>query len=410
MQGYWSGIYRNTLTMILAGGRGERLYPLTQPRSKPSVPFGGMYRIIDFTLSNAINSGFRRIYLLTQYKSQSLDEHVRKGWNILAPELGEFIYAVPPQQRYRDRWYSGTADAIFQNLNLLDKHKPNNVLILSGDHIYRMDYSKLVAFHLEKDADVTVSTIPVAIADAGRFGVCQTNKDDRIQSFQEKVADPAQIPDRPGYCLGSMGVYIFKTEPLARMVAQDAKRNTSHDFGKNIIPDMIDRYKVYAYTFKDEFKDGPDAYWRDIGTLDSYFEASLNLVSVDPEFNLYENAWPVRTYFDLHPPAKTVWRGEARRGQIIESMVCNGTIVSGGTVVRSILSPGVRINSFSHTDECILFNNVDVGRYCRLRRVIVDKDVKIPEGTVIGYDSVSDRKRFVTTPNGVSVIPKGYVF
>ncbi|RJO66895.1 MAG: glucose-1-phosphate adenylyltransferase [Myxococcales bacterium] len=409
MRGFWSGVYRNTLTMILAGGRGERLYPLTQPRSKPSVPFGGMYRIIDFTLSNCINSGFRRIYLLTQYKSQSLDEHIRKGWNIFSAELGEFIYAVPPQQRYRDRWYAGTADAIFQNFNLLDKHKPDQVVILSGDHLYKMDYSKLMAFHLEKGADVTVSTIPIPLSEAFRFGVCAVNDDHRIISFEEKLKTPTQMPNRPGWCLGSMGVYIFNTRALAQEVSRDARRDTAHDFGKNIIPEMLDRYRVYAYPFEgDDLK--KTAYWRDIGTLDSYFEASMDLVSVEPEFNLYDDSWPIRTYQAQNPPVKSVWRGHERQGQIIESLVCNGVIVSGGTVVRSLLSPGVRINSYSHSEECIFFENVNIGRYCRLRKVIIDKNVNVPEGTTIGYNPEDDRKRFLTTENGVVAIPKGYVF
>ena len=411
MQSLWSRIYRNTLTMVLAGGRGERLYPLTQPRSKPAVPLGGKYRIVDFTLSNCLNSGLHRIYLLTQYKSQSLDEHIRKGWNIFSSELGEFIYAVPPQQRYRDRWYSGTADAIFQNLNLFDNHKPKYVVILSGDHIYKMDYSKMMAAHIEKAADITISTIPVRLEDAKRFGVCGVDKDQRIIAFQEKIENPMEIPDRPGWCLGSMGVYIFNTEVLAREVSQDAKRNSTHDFGRDIIPFILDKRKVYAFYFENEGEDSrKEAYWRDIGTLDSYFEASLDWVSLNPEFNLYDESWPIRTYQGQYPPAKTVWRGEERRGQIIESIVSGGVIVSGGTVVRSILSPNVRVNSYSYAEECLLFEKVNVGRRCRLRRVIIDKYVTVPEGTVIGYDHEADKKQFLITDKGVTVIPKGYVF
>lgn len=405
----WPEILRNTLTMILAGGRGERLYPLTQPRSKPAVPFGGMYRIIDFTLSNCINSGFRRIYLLTQYKSQSLSEHLRKGWNIFSSELDEFIYAVPPQQRYRDRWYSGTADAIFQNLNLLDKHKPKYVLILSGDHIYKMDYSKMLAFHIDKGADLTISTIPVEVEESKRFGVCGINEDQRIIKFQEKVSEPMEMPNRPGWCLGSMGVYIFNTEVLVHEISRDAKRDSIHDFGKNIIPNMLEKAKVYAFAFEDKNKKNK-SYWRDIGTLDSYYDASLDLVSIDPEFNFYDSTWPIRTYHSQEPPVKTVWRGQERQGEVIESVVCNGVIVSGGSAVRSILSPGVRINSFSECEGCILFNHVSVGRKSRLRRVIVDKDIVIPEGTVVGYDRDIDRKRFVVTEGGIVVIPKGYLF
>lgn len=409
MEPIWSSTLKQTLTMILAGGRGERLYPLTQPRSKPSVPFGGIYRIVDFTMSNAINSGLRRIYVLTQYRSQSLDEHIRKGWNFLSSELGEFIYAVPPQQRYRDRWYSGTADAIFQNLHLLDKHKPAHVLILSGDHIYKMDYSKMLHFHLERDADVTVSTIPVPTFEARRFGVCGIDSEQRIIAWQEKPSQPAEMPNRPGWSLGSMGVYIFRTDALAREISLDAKQNSSHDFGQNIIPAMIDSRRVFAYAFEDENRK-ERSYWRDIGTLDSYFEASMDLVNVNPEFNLYDANWPIRTYLPQHPPAKTVWRGMERKGELIESMVSNGVIVSGGTAVRSILAPGVRINSYAHLEECILFENVEVGRKTRLRRVVVDKNVKIPEGTIIGYNHDEDRKRFLVTEQGVVVVPKSYVF
>ncbi len=408
-QSQWMEVYKNTLTMILAGGRGERLYPLTQSRSKPAVPFGGLYRIIDFTLSNCINSGFRKIYLLTQYKSQSLDEHIRKGWNLFSAELGEFIYAVPPQQRYRDRWYSGTADAIFQNLNLLDQHKPKYVIILSGDHIYKMDYSKMLAFHVENEADVTVSTIPVSLNEARRFGVCQIDANRRIIGFQEKAQNPAQIPDKPGWCLGSMGVYIFNTTTLAREVSRDAKRDSDHDFGKNIIPSILNKQRVFAHEFED-INGKPAPYWRDIGTLESYFQTAIDLVNVNPEFNLYDNSWPIRTYIEPLPPAKTVWRGQERQGQIIESMVAGGTIVSGGTVTRCLLGPGVRINSYSNLEECILFNNVDIGRNCRLRRVIIDKGVRIPANTVIGFNPEEDKKRFVVTENGVIAVPKGYVF
>ena len=405
----FSGIFRKTLTMVLAGGRGERLYPLTQPRSKPSVPFGGMFRIIDFTLSNCLNSGLRRIYILTQYKSQSLDEHIRKGWNIFSPVLDEFMYAVPPQQRFRDRWYAGTADAIFQNLHILDKHKPEHVLILSGDHIYKMDYSRMLAFHMEKGADITISTIPMPLEDASRFGVCGVDGDSRITSFQEKPKEPIQMPDRPGWALCSMGVYIFRTEVLALEVAKDAKRDSDHDFGKNIIPGNLENRKIYAFPFVDENRKSK-AYWRDIGTLDSYYDASLDLVSVDPEFNLYDSNWPIHTYVTHNPPAKTVWRGQERQGQLIESLVCSGVIVSGGSVIRSILSPDVRVNSYSNTEDCILFDNVNIGRRCKLKKVIVDKNVTIPEGTVIGYNPEEDRKRFVVSENGVTVVPKGYVF
>ncbi len=409
MTRYWSKIFRQTITMLLAGGRGERLYPLTAPRSKPSVPFGGIYRIIDFTLSNCINGGFRRIYVLTQYKSQSLDEHLRKGWSIFNQELHEFVYSVPPQQRYRDRWYSGTADAIFQNINILEKHNPKYVIILSGDHIYKMDYAKMLEFHLEKEADLTISSIPVDSESAKAFGVCAVDDNYRITEFQEKSPEPREIPGRPGTCLANMGVYIFNTHALVREISRDAKRNSAHDFGKNIIPEMLENYNVYAFPYEDENKK-TSGYWKDIGTLDSYYNTSMDLVSIDPEFNLYDPDWPIRTYMGQSPPAKTVWGTHERRGQIIESLIANGSIVSGGTVQRSILSPQVRVNSFCHVEESIIFSNVDIGRHSRIRRAIIDKNVRIPEGTMIGYNPEEDRKHFTVSDSGIVVIPKGYRF
>ena len=409
MRQYWSTIMRKTVTMILAGGEGSRLYPLTTVRSKPSVPFGGNYRIIDFTLSNCVNSGFRRIYMLTQYKSQSLDEHLHQGWNIFSSELGEFLYSVPPQRRARDRWYEGTADAIFQNVNLLGNHPTDFVLILSGDHIYKMDYSKMLNYHLEKKSDLTISTMEVTKEEAKRLGVCEIDENWKVKAFHEKSDDPPEIPGKPGYCLASMGIYIFTTPPLVREVSMDAKKNTEHDFGKNIIPGMLDLYRVHAYPFEDEnHKDR--SYWQDIGTLDSYYAASMDLVNVNPSFDLYDDDWTVRTNLPQKPPAKTVWTQEERRGQVLESLMSNGAIVSGGMVTRSIIGPGVKVNSFSTVEDSILFAGVSVGRHSKLRKVIIDKNVLIPEGTVIGYNRGEDIKRFIISEGGVVVIPKGYHF
>ena len=402
-----------TLTVILAGGQGERLYPLTKERSKPAVPFGGIYRIIDFALSNCLNSDLRRILVLTQYKSHSLDRHLRHAWHIFNPDLGEFLDMLPPQQRLGERWYEGTADAIYQNLFFLEAERPKHVVILSGDHIYKMDYSEMMEFHLARGADLTVAVVETEIEKAARqLGVLQVDTDDRIIGFQEKPDVPVPDPERPGVCLVNMGVYIFETAALVRNVVEDARKATKHDFGKNIIPAMVPGGRVVAFRFVDRNKK-EQKYWRDIGTIDSYYEASMDLVSVSPLFNLYDSEWPIRTLPAFDPPAKMVFAGDEhaggspRIGEAIDSLVSNGAIVSGGRVERSILSRGVRVHSYARVEDSILLDGVDVGRHARIRRAILDKGVRVPPGMMIGLDPEADAKRFTVSPGGVVVIPKG---
>jgi glucose-1-phosphate adenylyltransferase len=406
-------LLKETLTLILAGGQGERLYPLTRDRAKPAVPFGGIYRIIDFTLSNCLNSELHRIYVLTQYKSFSLDRHIQLGWSSLFnnQELNRYLHILPPQQRTGQAWYQGTADAIYQNIYTLERERPERVLILAGDHIYKMNYAEMVNYHVKNNADITISCIPVPVHEANQLGIVVVDAENRIIGFQEKPKEnPATIPGDPDNCMASMGIYCFSTEPLVRRVAQDARRDTSHDFGKNIIPDMIkDGARVFAYPFRDENKK-EQAYWRDVGTIDAYYEANMDLTSVTPFFNLYDDNWPIRTYREQFPPAKFVFNehigAESRVGQALDSVISSGVIVSGGTVERSVLSPQVRINSFSHVADSILMEGVSIGRRARVRKAIIDKSVRIPEGTQIGYDLEADRARFTVTANGVIVVPK----
>jgi glucose-1-phosphate adenylyltransferase len=397
--------------MVLAGGKGERLYPLTQDRAKPAVPFGGIYRIIDFTLSNSLNSGIRRLNILTQYKSMSLNRHIMQGWNIFNPELDEFINLIPAQQRVGEDWYLGTADAIYQNVYILQQDRPDLVLILSGDHIYKMNYMEMIARHKENQADLTVAVIEIDKGLSEHFGVLQVDEQFRIIGFEEKPQIPKTIPGQPDFILANMGVYVFNTEVLARRVIEDAKDPRSqHDFGRNVIPAMIHQDRVFAYNFRDENKKVVE-YWRDIGTLDAYYEASMDLVAVVPEFNLYETGWPIRTFQPPIPPAKTVFEESdgQRVGATYNSIVSAGCIVSGGQVHRSILSPWVRINSFSEVRDSILMNGVEVGRHARIRRAIIDKEVRIPEGYQIGFNLKEDAKQFTVTESGIVVIPKGTI-
>ncbi len=398
--------------MILAGGRGERLHPLTQDRAKPAVPFGGIYRIIDFTLSNCLNSGIRRINLLTQYKSLSLNRHIMKGWNIFNPELDEFINLIPAQQRVGEDWYLGTADAIYQNIYVLQMDRPDLVLILSGDHVYKMNYMEMIASHLEKRADLTVAVIEMDKRLSRQLGVLQVDEEYRIIGFQEKPEVPKTIPGHPDLILANMGIYVFNTEMLVRRVIEDAKTpGSQHDFGRNIIPAMTGFDRVFAYSFHDENKKTAK-YWRDIGTLDAYYEASMDLVNVDPLFNFYDEEWPIRTFYPPTPPAKTVfYDSDANRriGAAYDSLVSAGCILSGGEVVRSILSPGVRIHSYSQISESILMDEVDVGRRACIRRAIIDKRVRVPEGYQIGYHPEEDAKKYTLSPSGIVVIPKGTI-
>jgi len=403
---------KDVLTLILAGGKGTRLDPLTRDRAKPAVPFGGLYRIIDFTLSNCINSGLRRLLVLTQYKARSLDRHIAAGWGFLSRELEEYIDVLPPQQRIDEHWYKGTADAIYQNIYSIEKANPKYVLILAGDHIYKMDYGDMIQTHLDHKADLTIGCISAPLREGSNFGIMQVDNENRVKSFLEKPREPPPMPDDPQHCLASMGIYIFTARLMYELLCQDATHPQSdHDFGKNIIPNMIKTDRVYAFRFRDKNRKAIP-YWRDVGTLDAYYQANMDLVDVDPVLNLYDREWPIRTYQPQLPPPKFVFfdeglREQARRGEAHDSMVCQGCIVSGGHVRRSILSPNVRVNSFALVENSILFDGVDVGRHCRIRRAIIDKEVSIPPNTTVGYDLDHDRQRgFTITEQGVVVIAK----
>ena len=402
---------RQILTFIMAGGKGERLLPLTKDRAKPAVPFGGIYRIIDFTLSNCINSGIRKIHVLIQYKSHSLQHHLRMGWSIFHSELGEYIDVIPAQQRTGSHWYLGTADAIYQNINTINEEQPDHVLILAGDHVYKMNYAEMAEFHQTTKAVVTVGVIEMEQERAKGFGIVEVDAEGRIIGFEEKPARPKTIPSRPGRCYVSMGIYLFNRAFLQQALVEDAQRQeSSHDFGKDIIPLAARAVRMTAYNFKDEHKQEPK-YWRDIGTLDAYYEANMDLVQVTPLFNLYDRDWPIRTYQEQWAPAKTVFADEAtgRLGTVLDSLVSNGCIISGGRVVRSVLSPDVRVNSFASVEDAILMEHVQVGRYAKIRRAIVDKDVVIPRYAQIGYNLDEDRRRFYVTESGIVVVEKGTV-
>ena len=401
---------RHVLAMLLVGGKGERLYPLTLDRAKPAVPFGGIYRLIDFTLSNCVNSGLRRINILTQYKSDSLNRHVRNGWSIFHNEFGEFIELIPAQQRVSKDWYLGTSDAVYQNLHLIDYGVTTHVLILSGDHVYKMDYAKMLAFHESKGADMSVAALEIPREEGRRFGVLQVDDSERVVGFHEKPADPVPLPGKRESSFGSMGIYIFNRDVLAKVLTEAPGRERMQDFGRDVIPLMLDSCEVYAYNFIDENKKTAD-YWKDVGTIDAYYEANMDLVAVTPVFNLYDPRWPIRTYQPQSPPAKFVFAQEesegGRMGVALDSITSGGCIVSGGKVRRSILSPRVRINSFAMVEDSILFDDVNVGRYCRIKNAIIDKHVQVPPRTEIGYDIDSDRKKFAVTDSGIVVIAKG---
>ena len=401
-------MFKKVLVMILAGGQGERLYPLTKDRAKPAVPFGGIYRIIDFTLSNCINSELRKICVLTQYKSYSLDRHLRIGWNIFNNELDEFIENIPPQKRISDMWYQGTADAVYQNIYVLESEHPEKVLILAGDHIYKMDYRELIEFHETNNADLTVPCIEVPIKEASRFGVMSIDNEQQIVEFNEKPASPKPIQSNPEMALVSMGIYLFNTQVLVKRVIEDTKRDTTHDFGKNIIPSMINKDRVFAFIFRDK-NNKAVKYWRDIGTIDAYWEANMDLVQVDPIFNLYDNNWPIRTYHEQLSPAKTVFTDlfpGGRCGTVLDSLVSNGCIISGARVERSILSPNVRIDNYSEVFDSILMAGVRIGKNVKIRKAIIDKSVIVPDGKHIGYNLEADAKQFVISEKGVVVAHK----
>jgi glucose-1-phosphate adenylyltransferase len=401
----------DVLTVVLAGGRGSRLEPLTRDRAKPAVPFGGLYRIIDFALSNCLNSGFRKIVLLTQYKATSLDRHINVGWrHYFVRDLGEFIDVMPPQQRLDESWYQGTADAVYQNIYTLEKERPEYVVILAGDHIYKMNYRTMVDFHKRNNADLTVGALRVPLQEGTQFGVMQVDTENRIVGFDEKPKQPRSIPGDDEHCLASMGIYVFTARFLFEQLLQDANRpDSQHDFGKNIIPSIIHSHRVFAFPFRDENRK-MDAYWRDVGTLDAYYEANMDLVSIDPQLNMYDEHWPIRSFQPNLPPPKFVFGSVGNRdrvGHALDSVVCQGSIISGGTVVRSLLGPRCRVNSFAHVEDSILFEGVDIGRYAQVRRAIIDKGVAIPPNTRIGFDLEQDRARgFTISDNGIVVIAK----
>ncbi|MBA4418335.1 MAG: glucose-1-phosphate adenylyltransferase [Syntrophus sp. (in: bacteria)] len=403
-------VLHNAVAMILAGGVGARLHPLTKDRAKPAVPFGGKYRVIDFTLSNCVNSGIRKIFVLPQYKSHSLIRHTRDAWSILSPELGEFVTHLSPQMRVGDDWYKGTADAVYQNLYHLEQVDAAHVLILSGDHIYKMDYGNFIRYHQKKRADLTIAALEVDIADASRYGIIQAEGDGRVSGFEEKPKHPKSVPGRPEKAFISMGVYIFNRNILFDTLNEDAKMDTAHDFGRDIIPYMYPKHRVFVYRFGTGGGKNAD-YWRDIGTIDAYWHANMDLASVSPVFNLYDKKWPIRTYEGQYPPAKTVFADEdkGRAGKALDSIICSGVIISGGRVERSILSPGVRVNSYADVRESILLHDVVIGMGAKIRRAIIDKNVRIPDNMKIGYDLDKDKKRFFVSDEGIVVIPKDIV-
>jgi glucose-1-phosphate adenylyltransferase len=399
---------KDTLGVLLAGGAGERLFPLTRDRAKPAVPFGGHYRIIDITLSNCINSGLRKVFILTQYKALSLNRHIREGWTgIVAQELGEFFELMPPMQRTGSNWYMGTADAVYQNIYSIGSEQPKYIIILSGDHIYKMNYSRMLAYHKETNAEVTLATLPIPPNEVSRFGVVEVGQTAEILGFQEKPASTSfRSPFNPEAVDASMGIYIFNTEVLLKALIADAEDpGSKHDFGHDILPKMLGKKKMMAYSFVDENKQQA-LYWRDVGTLDAYYDANMDLCAVSPVFNLYDKNWPMRTRVRQYPPAKFVFAEQGRSGTAVDSVITAGVIVSGATVSNSVVSQDVRVNSYSTVDSSIIFSHVNIGRHCRIQRAIIDRHVHIPEGTVIGYDPVEDKKRYFVTPSGLTIVTR----
>ena len=401
-----------TLTIILAGGTGNRLYPLTQDRAKPAVPFGGKYRIIDFALTNCLHSGLRRVLVLTQYKSHSLQKHLRDGWSIFNPELGEYITPVPPQMRTSDQWYSGTADAIYQNLYLLERADADKVIILSGDQIYRMDYAEMLHFHEAKHADVTIACMEVNLSNAREFGIMTTDKKKAVTAFTEKPSTPTPQEEDPNSALASMGIYVFNRDLLIDVLSKDAEdEKSSHDFGADILPDILGESKVFAYTFGGEGgRVSQDRYWRDVGTIDAYYEANMALLEAIPPMDLYQSDWNIRSYATQHPPARTVPGKSGHEGIFINSIVAGGVVIIGAGVGHSILFPDVRIDEDAFVSDSILYEGVKVGAMAQLNHCIIDKGVEIPPGTVIGQNPDEDAKRFTVSPGGIVVVPKNYKF
>jgi glucose-1-phosphate adenylyltransferase len=401
---FLSRLTRGTLAVIMAGGRGERLRHLTEDRCKPATPFGGKFRIIDFALSNCVNSGIRQISVLSQYKAHSLIQHIQRGWGYLKGEFGEFVEIIPAQQRKGSEWYQGTADALWQNMEILRAHRPLHVLVLAGDHIYKMDYGPMIGFHVEKEADITVGVVEVPVVRAREFGVLTVDDTNRVLRFQEKPLDPDPIPGRPDVALASMGIYVFNPRLLERLLRTDAEDSSSaHDFGKNIIPGAIDKLRVFAYPFED-VRTKAQNYWRDVGTVDAYYEANMELVRVSPELNIYDEQWPIWTYQEQLPPAKFVFDDEDRRGSAIDSMVSGGCIISGSRVSNSLLFSNVRVHDYSTIDGAVVLPRVRVGERCVIRRAIIDEGTLIPDDMQIGVDPAADAERFYVTEGGVALV------
>jgi glucose-1-phosphate adenylyltransferase len=406
---YLSRLTRGTLAVIMAGGRGERLKHLTEDRCKPATPFGGKFRIIDFVLSNCVNSGIRQISVLTQYKAHSLIQHIQRGWGYLRGEFGEFVEIIPAQQRLGPDWYQGTADALWQNMEIIRTHRPLHVLVLAGDHIYKMDYGPMIGFHVEKEADITVGVVEVPLDRAREFGVLTVDETNRVLRFAEKPRNPEPMPGRPDIALASMGIYVFNPKLLERLLRADAEDPASaHDFGKNIIPGAIDRLRVFAYPFED-VRTKAQNYWRDVGTVDAFYEANMELVRVSPELNIYDEQWPIWTYQEQLPPAKFVFDDDDRRGCAIDSMVSGGCIISGSRVASSLLFSNVRVSDYSSVERSVLLPRVRVGEGCRIQRAIIDEGTLIPDGMQIGMDPAADAERFYVTEGGVALVTAAMV-
>lgn len=401
---YVSRITRDTLAIILAGGQGSRLKELTSWRAKPSVPFGGKFRIIDFPLSNCVNSGIRRIAVATQYKSHSLIRHIQQGWGHFRGEFGEFVELLPAQQRIKENWYLGTADAIYQNLDIIRAHDPEYVLVLAGDHIYKMDYGVMLAKHVENQADLTVGCFEVPLEEARAFGVMAVDEENRVVEFSEKPEHPKHVPGNTGMALASMGIYIFNRDFLFEQLIKDADEpSSSRDFGKDIIPHVVNKYRAYAYAFNNK-EEQSQTYWRDVGTIDAFWKANQELIGVSPELNLYDDIWPIWTYQEQLPPAKFVFDDDERRGMAVDSMVSGGCIISGSKVSHSLLFSNVRVNSYSLVEDSVLLPEVHIGQHCHIKNAVIDKGTQIPDGTTIGVNIEEDKQHFRVTEKGIVLV------